>query len=110
MLHKKSIDRSPRNTYRVNGTGMKEKLFIKTHMRVTEDMAREVNALAELEHRPIQDQYRYLIALALQVLRNGGNGNADRSGRAVTPDAAQPILSAPPIAAKSRIVTHRRSA
>lgn len=35
-------------------------------MRVSEDMAREVRAMAELEHRSIQDQFRYLISRALQ--------------------------------------------
>jgi hypothetical protein len=46
-------------------------------MRVTEDMAREVRALADLEHRTIQDQFRFLISTGLQQSKRAGNGRGD---------------------------------
>lgn len=86
---------------------MKAKLLIKTHMRVTEDMAQQVSALAALEHRPIQDQYRFLVALALQILRSRSNGNGDGNGRSVTHDDAQPIPAPPHSVANGRTVTSK---
>ena len=50
-------------------------------MRVTEDMAREVRALADLEHRTIQDQYRFLISTALQHNKLAGKGRVDFGGQ-----------------------------
>jgi hypothetical protein len=56
-------------------------------MRVSEDMEREVRALAELEHRPIQDQYRALIAEALQQRRSdSSNGIRKPPRRALSTD------------------------
>jgi hypothetical protein len=51
-------------------------------MRVTEDMAREVRALAELEHRTIQDQYRFLISTALQQGKLAGKGRVEFGSQA----------------------------
>jgi hypothetical protein len=52
-------------------------------LRVSEDMARSVRALAELEHRSIQDQFRFLIANALQQAQQGsGNGTSARKRQA----------------------------
>lgn len=46
-------------------------------MRVPDDMKREVEARARLEHRTVCDQYRHLIALALNHLSAGSvNGTA----------------------------------
>jgi hypothetical protein len=42
-------------------------------MRVSADMKREVAALAELEQRQIQDQYRFLLTFALQHFRSGAS-------------------------------------
>lgn len=54
-------------------------------MRVTPDMASEVRALAELEHRTIQDQFRFLIASALQQRSlHHGNGTPIPPRRAVS--------------------------
>lgn len=80
----------------------------KLHIRLTEDVAREVRAIADLEHRPIQDQLRYLIVLGLQVVRSGVQGNDDTMRRLMPPDAAQSILPAPPIAASRHAAPHRK--
>jgi hypothetical protein len=54
-------------------------------MRVSEDMAREVRALAELECRPIQDQCRLLIMIGLSHAKaNVGNGMNMRVRQAVS--------------------------
>jgi hypothetical protein len=48
--------------------------FTKTErmrLRVTEDMLREIRALADLQHRSIQDQARYLMAVGLEQMRLG---------------------------------------
>jgi hypothetical protein len=78
----------------------------KLHIRLTEDVARQVRAIADLEHRPIQDQLRFLIVMGLQALRAEVHGNGDASRRTATPDAAErasrPELPMPPIAAKRR--------
>jgi hypothetical protein len=50
--------------------------FTKTErmrLRVTEDMLREVRALADLQHRSIQDQARYLMAIGLEHARRGAS-------------------------------------
>lgn len=78
----------------------------KMHIRLTEDVAREVRATADLDHRPIQDQIRYLLVLGLKVLRSGVQVQDDVIRRTVPPVATthqQDLpLGAPPIAAKSR--------
>ena len=56
-------------------------------MRVTEDMAREVRALADLEHRTIQDQYRFLISTALQQARNAVKAGNDSTRRFSSTDS-----------------------
>jgi len=38
-------------------------------IRVTEDMLREIRTLADIEHRSIQDQARFLLSLGLQHRR-----------------------------------------
>lgn len=51
-------------------------------MRVTADMKREVEALAQLEGRPINHQYRMLIAFALTHSRAGSvNGMKGRTSQ-----------------------------
>jgi hypothetical protein len=54
-------------------------------MRVSEDMAREVRALAELECRSIQDQFRVLIICGLQQAKTGAvNGTNARMRQLVS--------------------------
>ena len=81
----------------------------KMHIRLTEDVAREVRATADLDHRPIQDQLRFLIVLGLQAVRDRVEGNRSKSRRAVPPNAAPEeirndlqISPAPPRAAIRR--------
>jgi hypothetical protein len=80
----------------------------KMHLRLTEDIAREVRAVADLEHRAIQDQLRFLIVLGLQAARSGVHGNAGADGRTMTHDAAQVVLPAPPMVASGRTAPHKR--
>lgn len=69
------------------------------HVRLTDDLAREVRAVADLECRPIQDQIRVLIFLGLQSFRQGNMGEIRRTA----PLAAAPeVLPAPPRAAQRR--------
>lgn len=81
----------------------------KMHVRLTEDLAREVRAIADLEHRPIQDQIRVLIFLGLQSLRHG---NRDEMCRTMPLAAAREESGAPPIAARRRTMpqAEKRSA
>jgi hypothetical protein len=65
--------------------------FTKTErmrLRVTEDMLREVRALADLQHRSIQDQARYLMAIGLEHSRRG----ASKERRAEVRAAASPSV------------------
>jgi hypothetical protein len=58
--------------------------FTKTErvrLRVTEDMAREIRAIAELEHRQVQDQIRFLIAMGLEQRRRGTEKERDAESR-----------------------------
>jgi hypothetical protein len=89
---------------------VKDKLSVKSHIRLTEDLFREVRATAELENRPIQDQLRVFVLIGLQVFKSRGNGNPVLNGRTMPHDAANATLPAPPIAAKSRTAPHRRIA
>jgi len=50
-------------------------------LRVSEDMARSVRAMAELEHRSIQDQFRFLIASALTQMQSGSGNRTDERKR-----------------------------
>jgi len=52
---------------------MQGKLISKKHIRMTEEMAREIELLADLERRNFQDQARVLCELGLQVYRQQGN-------------------------------------
>lgn len=78
----------------------------KMHLRLTEDIAREVRALADLEHRPVQDQMRFLIVLGLQTAKVLVHGHDAERRRTVTPDDSvrgmQGELPLTPIAAKRR--------
>ena len=81
---------------------------VKRHLRVTEEMDREVTAIAMLEHRTIGDQYRFLVDAGLQVSRYARNGQeAERRG-GLSPNDAEPILPASPIAAPRRQMTQER--
>lgn len=80
----------------------------KLHIRLTEDVAREVRATAELEHRPIQDQMMILIVRGLQASQLGVYGLNAEAGRAAPQDAAETVQPAPPIAAVRRTVPHRK--
>jgi hypothetical protein len=79
----------------------------KLHIRLTEDVAREVRAIADLEHRPIQDQLRFLIVLGLQAARAGVTGNGGPSRRAATPGDAHDEMGMPPVAAERRTAPQR---
>ena len=83
-------------------------------LQLSDDMARSVRALAELEHRTIQDQFRFLIANALQQTQQGsGNGTSERTRRAVsTPRYAiycQKMKLTSPSTPKSRTDNSRTS-
>ena len=63
-------------------------------LRVTEEMAREVRLLAELEHRTIQDTFRFLIARGLHAAAaarqtSAGNGRQQSSTEQVLPTFAE---------------------
>jgi len=63
-------------------------------LRVTEEMAREVRLLAELEHRTIQDTFRFLIARGLHAAASarqgrGGNRRQQSSTGRVLPTFAE---------------------
>ncbi len=61
--------------------------FTKTErmrLRVTEDMLREIRALADLQHRSIQDQARYLMAIGLDHARPGAAKEQEEQRRAPT--------------------------
>ena len=75
------------------------KLTVKGHVRLTEEIDREIEVISELEHRPKQDQTRVLIVLGILAWRKGQRGF---SRRAVTHHAAQQELAMTPIAAKRR--------
>lgn len=79
----------------------------KMHVRLTEDVAREVRAAADLECRPIQDQIRVLIIIGLQVFRQGNMGDSRRTMPHVD---AQDISPVPPRAAPRRMVTRKEGA
>lgn len=79
----------------------------KMHVRMSEDLACEVRALADLEHRPFMDQIRLLIVIGLQIVRQGNRGEIRRT---VTPDVAQQELPMPQTAARRRVVTRREIA
>lgn len=49
--------------------GKKDKRLL---LRVSEEMWRAVHALAELDHRPIQDEIRYLMGIGLDHARREG--------------------------------------
>lgn len=76
----------------------------KMHIRLTEDLAREVRALAELESRDIQDQIRVLIFLGLQSRRQGSMADIRLS---VTHAAAQAELPMSPTVAPRRTGTRK---
>lgn len=76
----------------------------KMHVRLTEDLAREVRAIADLEHRHIQDQIRVLILIGLQTLRHG---QSDEIRRMAPLAAAQQELALPPVAAPRRTMPQR---
>jgi len=80
----------------VNLNGKKTERML---LRVSEDMARSVRAMAELEHRSIQDQFRFLIASALQQTQSGsGNGTGERMRQAASTESrskATPSTSVP---------------
>lgn len=86
----------------------------KMHIRLTEDVARQVRAIADLEHRPIQDQLRFLIVLGLQAVRDRVEGNGSENRRTLPLPAAPggmsdelQVFSVPRRAANRRAVTHR---
>lgn len=81
---------------------MNDMKSVKSHLRITEEMHREVKAAAELDHRTLQDEYRFLISLALQFRRSGVQGIDAERRRSVSHVDAQDILPAPPIAARRR--------
>lgn len=87
----------------------------KMHIRLTEDVAREVRAIADLEHRPIQHQLRVFVVLGLQAYRSGVHANSGIERRTSGLDAAQggmrndlQLSPAPPHAANRRTVTQER--
>jgi len=66
-------------------------------MRVSEEMSLQIRALAELEHRTLQDQIRFLIAAGLsQAWTRGGNATigSERQSASTVPAAPAP---APPM-------------
>jgi hypothetical protein len=71
-------------------------------------MHREVKAEAELSHRTVQDEYRFLISLALQLLRSGVEGISVERRRSVPQFDGEQIMPAPPMAARSRTETRTR--
>lgn len=77
-----------------------EKKTAKMHIRLTEDVAREVRAIADLEHRPIQHQLRVFVVLGLQAYRSGvhaNNGIDSRTmGQAAAPEGMRSDLHIPP--------------
>lgn len=88
----------------------------KMHIRLTEDIAREVRAFADLDHRSIQDEFRFLIALGLQVVRTRVHGNDGTERRTVPLNAAPEemrndfhIQPAPPRAAERRTLPQQQS-
>jgi hypothetical protein len=97
---------------------MRDRLSVNAHIRLTEDLIREIRALADLEHRPIQDQMRYMLVVALQILRGGVQAQGDKNGRATKRNDAQmvfddsrdilPAPPAPPIAANRSAMTQKR--
>lgn len=81
---------------------------VKRHLRVTADMDEEVRAIAALEHRPIGDQYRFLVDSGLQLLRYQRKGQDAERSLPMTPIVSEPILPASPIAAPRRTLTPER--
>lgn len=82
----------------------------KVRMRITPDIAREVQALADLEHRDIQDQYRCLIAEALQARKVRVHGTVAERRRAMPQVAAEAELPMTPIAANRRTAPQEKLA
>lgn len=63
-------------------------------MRFSEEMSLQIRALAELEHRSIQDQIRFLIASGLsQAWSRSGNGtmSTERQVASTAPAPAPPM-------------------
>lgn len=77
----------------------------KMHIRLTEDLAREVRAVSDLEHRPYMDQLRLFIVLGLQMYRQGNRAEMRRS---VPHGDAQAELPMPPVAAPRRTEGRKR--
>jgi hypothetical protein len=55
-------------------------------LRISEEMAQRIRALAEVEHRQVQDQVRFLIAVGLSHSRLAA-GNATTGQRSQQPSA-----------------------
>lgn len=94
---------------------MSGKNTAKMHIRLTEDVAREVRAIADLEHRPIQHQLRVFVVLGLQAYRSGVHANSGLERRTSGHGAAEGGMrndlhtsAAPPRAANRRTVTQER--
>lgn len=83
------------------------KLTVKGHVRLTEEIDREIEVISEIEHRSKQDQTRVFIVLGIQAWRKGQRGF---SRRAVTHDAAQPEMAMTPIAANRRTAPREKLA
>lgn len=84
---------------------------VKRHLRVTADMDEEVRAIAALEHRPIGDQYRFLVDAGLQTLRTRRNGHdAERRGEMSPIDATEILPVSPKVAERRTLTPERRRA
>jgi hypothetical protein len=65
-------------------------------MRVSKEMSRQIRVLAEIEHRSIVDQIRFLIAAGLsQAWSRSGNGIMGEERQLVSTDSAPPAPAPP---------------
>lgn len=65
-----------------------EKLTEKKRVRMSASMAREIEIIAELEHRHFQDQARLFIELGIEAYRSSGKGPMGAKRRLMTPGDA----------------------
>lgn len=90
---------------------------IKTHLRLTEDDMRSIQAFAEVDSRTLQDEMRFLmVTLGLHFRRSGITGIEAERRRTESPNVAEeifqrnlPLEPMTPIAAKRRQLSQRRT-
>jgi hypothetical protein len=66
-----------------------EKLTEKKRVRMSASMAKEIETIAELEHRHFQDQARLFLELGIEAYRASGKGPMSAKKRLMTPGDAQ---------------------